>query len=297
MVDKLKLFLSVRTNAILVGFLVIVLIGGFFVFQKFFAEDPNAIVEEVDLPFDAQGPYALLYPRRDGDALNLSLKRTGTYDKISYELAYAANADQTDSKKSGEDFPLDGAIGIDRGVMGEVDTSKKKSEYEQEILFGTCSKNVCKYDQGVENGTLTLHIRKGKKAYRMVTQWKKQKPDVALGKLSSGDEHFKYETSASREELTVVGFTIINELTGVPKLPSSKEVLGKVYALNVPLAKTFPKGKVMFELAQNSPGGAKIARFLDSKNDWEILDTKIEGSKLSADAGGEGIYAILIDSK
>ncbi|EKD90531.1 MAG: hypothetical protein ACD_31C00002G0030 [uncultured bacterium] len=296
MLDKAKVFLSNRTNLILVGVLVLLLAGGIFAFQRFFAGDPNAIVEEIDLAFDPEGPYALLYPRRDGNALNLSLKRTGTYDKISYELAYVANADATGSKDS-ERLVEDGISGIDRGVMGEVDTSKKKSEYEQEILFGTCSKNVCKYDQGVENGTLTLHIRKGKEAYRMVTQWKLQKPDVALGKLSSGDEHFKYETTASREELTLVGYTIINELTGVPKLPSGKEILGTVYALNVPLAKSFPKGAVSFELAENPPGDAKIARFLDSKNDWEILETKINGSKLSADSGGEGIFAILADSK
>src|SRR3989338_1255919 len=221
MLDKAKVFLSNRTNLILVGVLVLLLAGGIFAFQRFFAGDPNAIVEEIDLAFDTEGPYALLYPRRDGNALNLSLKRTGTYDKISYELAYVANADATGSKDS-ERLVEDGISGIDRGVMGEVDTSKKKSEYEQEILFGTCSKNVCKYDQGVENGTLVLKIKKGNKLFRMITQWHLQKPDVALGVLSSGDAHLVYKMDAEREALSAVGFTIINDLTGVPKLPAER---------------------------------------------------------------------------
>ncbi len=155
------------------------LITGFFVAQKFiFKSQVSQVGPEVDISFDPEGPYALLFPRRDGNALVLNLKRTASYDGISYELAYNAE-------------------GIDRGVIGAIDTKGKKGEYEQEILFGTCSKNVCKYDTGVENGTLTLHIRKGDKAFRMITQWHLQKPDVALGDLTSGDSHFKLKVSGT----------------------------------------------------------------------------------------------------
>lgn len=297
MLQRLQLLTQQKFTLVLIGVLVLLSAGGIFAYQSFFASNSSEIVEEVELAFDPEGPYALLYPRRDGNALNLSLKRTGTYDKISYELAYVANTDEQSSttRETQSEEVVNG--GIDRGVVGEVDTSKKKTEYEQEILFGTCSKNVCKYDKGVENGTLTLHIRKGQEAYKMLTQWKFQKPDVALGRISSGDEHFRYETTASREELTVVGYTIVNELTGVPKLPGGREVLGKVYALNVPLAKSFPKGKVTFETAETPPQDAKISRFNDSKNEWEQLETKIDGGKLTAQADGAGIFAILVNQK
>lgn len=297
MLQKLQLLAQQKFTLVLFGVLILLLVGGIVAYQKFFAIDPNAIVEEKELSFDAEGPYAMLFPRRDGNALNLSLKRTGSYDKISYELAYVASTDEQKipGERSEEGESISG--GIDRGVVGEVDTSKKKTEYEQEILFGTCSKNVCKYDKGVENGTLTLHIKKGKEAYKMVTQWKFQKPDVALGKIVSGDDHFKYETTASREELTVVGYTIVNELTGVPKLPNNKQVLGKVYSLNVPLAKSFPKGTVIFETAENPPTDAKISKYNDAKNEWEQLETKIDAGKLTAFADGAGIFAILVNSK
>lgn len=303
--EKLKLFLTVhKKTVILVGVLLLLVFAGFQAFQNF-TQKNNTDVEEVDFIFDAEGPYAQTYPRRDGNAMVLSLKRTSSYDLISYELAYTSKVEELEvaGGKIKGDMGDEGEFGrsgvIDRGVQGTIDTTDKKGEYEQEILFGTCSKNVCKYDQGVENGTLTLHIKKGNKqsfssnkAFRMVTQWHLQKPDVALGSLTSGDGHFIYKVEADRQALSNVGFSIVNDLTGVPKLPADTEVLGKVYALNIPIAKELPGGDITFELAENAPEESKLYRHDGSQ--WEELETKIDGSKLSAKADGAGIFAVLV---
>ncbi|MDD5415803.1 MAG: hypothetical protein PHE48_02215 [Candidatus Daviesbacteria bacterium] len=295
--EKIKsLFFAHKTTVILVVVLILLGGGGLVAFQKFTAK-PTGLIEEVDLFFDPEGPYATLFPRRDGNALVLNLKRTSSYDAITYELAYTSSPDETVVKGNkimddGEDNKTGGSI--DRGVQGTIDTKDKKGEYEQEILFGTCSKNVCKYDQGVENGTLTLHIKKGNKAYRMVTQWHLQKPDVALGNLTSGDGHLIYKIDGDRQTLSNIGFSIINDLTGVPKLPSGKQVSGKVYSLNVPIAKQLTNGSVSLELAESPPDGAKIYRY---DNEWKELDTKIDGSKLSTRTDGAGIFAVLVSSK
>ena len=271
--EKLRNFLTVhKVTVILIAVLGLLALGVYFAFQKF-AVIPSVPVEEIDLSFDSEGPYALLFPRRDGNALILNLKRTSSYENISYELAYTAE-------------------GVDRGVMGEVNTKEKKGEYEQEILFGTCSKNVCKYDKGVENGTLVLKIKKGNKLFKMITQWHLQKPDVALGVLTSGDSHMIYKVNADRQTLSNAGFTIINDLTGMPKLPAESQVLGKVYSLNAPVAKSLPEGDLSVELAENPPDGAKLFRHDGSK--WEELETNIDGSKLSAKVSGYGIFAILV---
>ncbi len=288
-----------KTTLILVGVLIFFGILGYFGFQKF-ASNQNAQVEETDLIFDAEGPFAQLFPRRDGNALILNLKRTSSYDSISYELAYTSRPEEvamegSKIKKTTGDGESAGSVGsIDRGVAGTIDTKDKKGEYEQEILFGTCSKNVCKYDKGVENGTLTLHIKKGNKVYRMSTQWHLQQPDLALGVLTSGDSHLNYKVEADRIALSNVGFSIINDLTGAPKLPSGKVVSGKVYSLNVPIAKGLPAGQVSLELAQNPASEAKLYRYDQSKSEWEQLDTKVEGSKLSAKTSGAGIFAVLV---
>lgn len=289
-----------KTTVILVLSLAAIGIFGWIGFQRFLSK-PADQLQEVDLAFDAEGPFALIFPRRDGNALVLNLKRTISYDQISYELAYASKVDEIITKGNkvtqdeGEDKTLAGSI--DRGVVGTIDTKEKKGEYEQEILFGTCSKNVCKYDKGVENGTLTLHIKKGNQAFRMVTQWHLQRPDIALGMLTSGDGHLVYKLDTDRIGLTNIGFTIINDLTGVPKLPAEKQVLGKVYSLNPPIAKTVPAGTVSLELAENPPVDAKLYRYVDSLSSWEQLDTKVDSNKLSGKTSGAGIFAVLTSKK
>ena len=300
--ENIKDYLTVhKVTVILIAALVLLGGVGWLGIQKFTSKSSEPL--EVDLIFDAEGPYALLFPRRDGNAVILNLKRTSSYDNISYELAYTSKSEEVaveggkvkGNRGDGEDLGNGGVI--DRGVAGTIETEDKKGEYEQEILFGTCSKNVCKYDKGVENGTLTLHIKKGNKAYRMITQWHLQKPDVALGSLTSGDGHLIYKVDADRQSLTNVGFSIINDLTGVPKLPNGKEVLGKVYALNVPIAKQLASGDVSLELAENPPVDAKLARYDEGQNKWIELDTKANGSKLSTKADGGGIFTVLTSKK
>lgn len=267
--------MSHRLSLVLI--LAIAMLGGLGVFWASKLISPTAGEIAQDLLFDSEGPFAMLIPRRDGNALNLNLKRTASYDEIAYDLVYNAE-------------------GIDRGVSGEVNTSKKKGEYDQEILFGSCSKNVCKYDKGVDRGTLTLRIKKGNKIYKMNTQWHFQRVNMALGVLTSGDDHFTYKVSSPKQgDLELTGFSIINDLSAVPKLPSGKGVFGKVYALNVPIAKNLPGGAVSVELADNPPSEAKLYRF-DEVNGWKMLDTKVESSKTFASTEGPGIFAVLIDS-
>lgn len=298
--DRLKnLFYPHKTTIILAAVLGCLGILGYLGVQKFTAREAEA-APEVDLSFDPEGPYAELFPRRDGNALVLNLKRTSSYDSISYELAYTSTPEETVVKANriSEDGDNQSASGsIDRGVKGTIDTKGKQGEYEQEILFGTCSKNICKYDKGVENGTLTLHIKRGNQAFRMITQWHLQKPDVALGVLTSGDGHLIYKVDGDRQTLSNIGFTIINDLTGAPKLPSGKSATGKVYSVNAPIAKEMNGGLVSLELADNPSLEAKLYRYNGSKGEWQELDTKIEGSKLSAKTIGAGILAVLVDSK
>jgi hypothetical protein len=270
--------------------------GSLFAFQKI--SQPSGPLPEIDLPFDAEGPYARIYPRKDGNAIILELERTSSYDHISYELAYTSFSDEkvVEGGKIVDNQILSNSR-IDRGVVGTIDTTDKKGSYEQEILFGTCSKNVCKYDQGVENGTLTLHIKKGNKSFKMITQWHLQKPDVALGQLTSADEHFNYKMNNDRETLANVGFSITNDLTGVPKLPNEKSVLGKVYALNVPIGKSLSTGEITYELSERAPENAKIYVFYGATNAWQELDTKVNNNKLTAAANDSGIFAVLISKK
>lgn len=278
---------SKKINIGLVLILVLILLSAVFIYNKVFVKTTKAPIFETDLPFDPGGPYAILSPRRDGDAIVLDITRVSDVDSMSYDLTYQSE-------------------GIDRGVHGDIKKSgdDKKSEYNQEILLGTCSQGFtsggshCVFDKNVENGTLTLHIVKGEKGYRMIIAWHLQKPDVALGVITSADGHFTYSTSASRLDLASVAYTIVNDLSGIPKLPVNKKILGKIYSLNPPINQNFPSGVVSIELADKPPSDAEIARYDFSKASWEELATKEASSAatLTASPSGAGIFAVLTNS-
>lgn len=276
--------LANRLTSLLVVVVALLVVGSGLLLQNFIVK--SIPLEEIELQFDPEGPYALLIPRRDGNAINLNVRRVASYESFSYELVYQAE-------------------GIDRGA-GDPKTFidlKNKSEFNQEILFGTCSQGFtadpahCVFDKGVENGTLTLRFKKSNKLFKMLIAWHLQKPDVALGKITSADEHFIYTTQALREELVLTGFTMVTELTAVPKLPTDKQVVGKVYALNIPPAKTLPKGEALMELSDDPPAGAQLARWDEAKNSWEMLEIRVDGSKLSTSASGAGVFAVLANVK
>lgn len=281
MIQKITAFITAHKITVVLTVLLVIAFGGgtLFLSNTLKKAADSAPIEETEITFDAEGPYARLFPRRDGNALVMQINRIASYDAFAYAITY------TD---------IDG---FDRGAGFEdtwINIEKGKGEYEQEILFGSCSKNVCKYDQGVENGTLLLRIKKGNKVSRMNLLWHIQKSDLALGNITSGDNNFSYKLDKKREELALIGYSIVNDVTGTPKLPNGKEVLGKVYSVNVPISKVLPEGQVTINLAENPPADAKIARYNYGKNEWVEYDTKAEGSKLSAKADGDGIFAVLV---
>lgn len=300
MKDKVKTFLSNKVNLALVIALVVILSGAAFAVNRFLQVDPTKLpVEEIDMAFEADGPYAIIEPRRDGNAINLNIFRTSAYDSINYELAY-----QSAGSTAEEGVGL-----VDRGVQGTIEAKDKKSEYRQEILFGTCSKGDtfstlhCVFDKNVENGSLVLRIKKpyesGDKTqviYKMNTNWHLQRPEVALGAITSTDNHFQYKTTAPEDELELVGFTIVNDLSGSPKLPDGKKVFGRVYAFTLPTAKTFPAGDLTIELMENPPAEAQIGRYNESGNSWDLLQTKVENGKVTAPAPGAGIFAVFVNA-
>lgn len=80
-----------------------------------------------------------LTPRSDKKAVILKIGQIpqGT-TSVDYELSY----------ETGEGLP--------RGVLGTIHLKEEEEEIEREILLGTCSRNVCVYDKGVEKVNLVL---------------------------------------------------------------------------------------------------------------------------------------------
>jgi len=332
---RARRFFSNRTNVLLTAGLAVVVLVLIVGLVMVLGRKNQGPITDVNLQFDASGAYGLLAPRRDGNAINLDITRVADYDAISYELAYQSlNPDAQAGGDEGDISPtIERGVTGDIKIDSKKNEYTQEILFGTCSRGNTMDPLHCVFDRGVENGTLTLHLLRGNTRYNMVTTWHLQQPDQALGVLTSGDSHFKYVVdgaSASnsaqlatpspapvkttvksakpvatplplisedlRQKLSLVGYTLINDLSGVPKLPNGKDVTGKVYALNVPDGRDFMSGTVTIEQASNPPAGAKIGYYKTDGDSWQLLDTQIDGSKLTAKAPGAGIFAVLVDT-
>jgi len=134
------------TAIILVVFLGLGIIGGLFflVFKNKKASSslkptptPQQIMEE--LPAE-ELPLVWVIPSADKHEVTLEIKNIKNATSLEYELTYLSKE-------------------IPRGVVGTVNLKEGETSITRKILLGTCSRNVCKYDEGVTGGTLTLRLR------------------------------------------------------------------------------------------------------------------------------------------
>ena len=135
------------TAIILVVFLGLGIIGGLF-FLAFKNKKnsssslkptptPQQIMEELSAE---ELPLVWLTPSADKHEVTLEIKNIKNTSSVEYELTYLSK-------------------GITRGVLGTVNLKEGESSITRKILLGTCSRNVCRYDEGVTGGTLTLRLR------------------------------------------------------------------------------------------------------------------------------------------
>ncbi len=101
------------------------------VVEEFIPLDPSIIVN--------------LTPRNDGKAVTLFVNSipTGT-SSLEYEIAY------------------DNSEGLRKGANGNINLRGETQITRDDILFGTCSRNVCTYDTGVTSVSLTLRFNSDK---------------------------------------------------------------------------------------------------------------------------------------
>ena len=136
-----------KANKMLIGVIVlgIVALGmvGFGIWKFVLAPTPEATVEEedVELPVVDSSVKVDLVARDDKRAVNLKIAGIpkGT-ESIEYELSYDTSA------------------GLPKGALGTIRLKDGESSVEREILLGTCSRNVCKYDEGVTKINLVLRF-------------------------------------------------------------------------------------------------------------------------------------------
>lgn len=217
-----------------------------FIFLKNKKKAPIEEEETVaEIPFEKR-PFTTLTPSEDGHWLEMKIDGIKVdAESLDYELLYKLPDGRT------------------QGVPGTIQIEGGK-DIERKLLLGSESSGKFRYDEGVENGTLTLRFRngKGKLVGKLTTDFHLQEADDVL---TSSDGKFKYEFDKTPKR----GFFVVMNTFGVPQA-FSKTVksgpFGVFSSLETELSGTVKMdGNVLYELAEG---------------DWQ----KLEGGK-AADLG------------
>ncbi len=246
----MKKFLPIIIAVIVV---LILGIGGFLIIKskKTSAPSTSKPQEEaiIETPLEER-PYVTLTPRADGKEFTMDIERIKNTQTVEYELVYLSQ-------------------GLSRGVIGSVDL-KGETSISRKLLLGTCSKNVCKYDEGVTEGTLTLRFREPEGTRKFTTEFHLQQGD---NELTSIDGKFKLTGKLSGE-----AFYITTSTVGLPKEIEGKIIAGP-YGVFTSGSETIKNGKANLTLSEK-PSLAKLYSW-DGK-DWnEEKSAKVEKEIIS----------------
>ena len=207
-------------------------------------------------------PFVSLTPRADGKEFTLDITRIKNTQTIEYEMVY-------DSQ------------GLSRGVIGSVDI-KGEDKVQRKLLLGSCSKSVCKYDEGVEQGALTLRFRGSDGTRKFTSDFHLQQGGK---ELTSIDEKFKLAGKFS-----VGTFYLIMSTIGLPEKVENKVIVGPygIFTAGSSSVKNLTLTMGLTEI----PTEAKLFLF-DGQTSTEQKGTKIEGNNLTATVNSLGTFFVV----
>ncbi len=219
-----KLSISKKQKLILAGIIGLLFIGSALFFFK--GKSNNANEEgnpkpEIKALALEELPIVNLTAKNNGRELVLGIKTKqnfATLEKVEYELIYYLKD------------------GLSRGAMGEIELSN--GEGEKEILLGTCSRDVCRYDEGVTGGKVIITLTKENQLHSFETNFAFLSNDTPY---QSQD----LEINVAKETLVVL------EGGGLPVIPS-QEILAGPYTITAETGtgtisfKQITAGKLLF---------------------------------------------------
>src|SRR4030042_3412836 len=255
-----------KLTIILIIIGVLLVVGGIFLI-KGRNKDQNADESQQDqkktleTPLEDR-PYIVLIPRADGKEFTLEISRIKNAKTIEYELVYESQ-------------------GLSRGVIGSVELSSGETEVSRKLLLGTCSRDVCKYDEGVEQGSLTLRFRGTEGTRKFETSFHLQQGGK---ELTSIDNNFKLAGKFAANTFYLTMPTI-----GLPEKVEGK-VLAESYGIFTAGSSSAKNSALTMVLSETSTS-AKLFLF-DGTSSTEQTGAKIEGNNLTATVNSLGTFFV-----
>lgn len=252
-----------------IGFgLLVLIIGGVFLFQligKASKQGQLSKQEKVEeTPDISERPYVTLSPRADGRAVVIKIGKIPRGAQIDYEITYITE-------------------GVTQGIVGAVAIEPGQDVYEREHAFGTCSRNVCKYDKNVEFGKWTAKIDLADRFYSIGSDWHLQR--LTGGKVELKD---KFSVNIPSGGFAKASYTMVHENQGLPSvLPQAVKLISGPFHFSA-AEKLNKKGTV--SVPASDLQGAKI--FFWNGSSWQDLGGEVKGGTISASIDSTGTFVV-----
>ncbi len=229
---------------------------------------PTKKLEEINKVALADRPFVTLTPRADGKEVTMTIDRVKNADSVEYEMEYQAAE-------------------LIQGVFGTISFKEESLPVEKSLLFGSCSKDKCRYDEGVTGGSLTMRFDGGKEAFALKSEFNLQNMFDREGVFTSKDSRATLDVG--RSGLPSNTFVVISGTMGLPTEVDG-EVLAGPYSF---LAASSPvlKSATLTIQSKDDLTGAKLM-FWNGKS---LVDLKaaISDGKLSAPVTALGTFLVV----
>jgi hypothetical protein len=201
---------------VVIVLIIILAAGGYFGYTKFLKkekpeEEKRKVITKqrpaVNIIDIEKRPYVTLVPREDGNEVGLSIiDLKGREKLVEYELEYQAGS-------------------LLQGAGGRIDLAEEPLPVTKNLLFGSCSKGKCKYDEDVSGGSLALYFENGED-YGVKGDFTIKQMSEAEGVFRSRD--VKAELDVGEDGLGNSVFIIVASTIGLPEKVDGDVIEGPV---------------------------------------------------------------------
>jgi|APSaa5957512622_1039677.scaffolds.fasta_scaffold10949_1 hypothetical protein len=252
---------------------IVLVVSGIFFLKKSAKKDetPKQIetrkIEQINKLAIKERPFVTLSPRTDGREVTLSVDRVFNAIGAEYELEY-----QTDT--------------LIQGVFGTLEFKGQDMPLKKDLLFGSCSKGKCRYDEGVTGGSLTMRFEGGDQPYTLKSDFNLQNMADKEGVFTSKDLRATLDVGAS---LPSSSFVLVVNTMGLPDEVKETVITGP-YAFLSSSDQALKKATITFKSNQDLTG-AKIL-FWDG-DAFKELEGKLSEGQISAPATALGTFVLV----
>lgn len=210
-------------------------------------------------------PYVTLFSRSDGRAVIVRIAKIPRGAQIDYEITYLTE-------------------GVTQGIVGQVGLEEGQEVYEREHIFGTCSKNVCKYDKNVEFGKWNAKIDLPDRFYEIGSDWHLQR--LASGKIELKD---KFTIAVPGGGFSKSSYTIAHETQGMPAvLPQDTKLMAGPFHFSA--SEKLNKNATVSLVQKDQVSSPKI--FFWDGTSWKDLGGEVKAGVISTSIDSTGTFVV-----